>query len=150
MLDKDAGRDGVVATFHLPVPDGARTAAVVGEFNDWSRDANPMFEVEGGFRAQIALEPGRAYRFRYLVDGERWENDWAADAYVPNEFGGDDSLIDLRDIDVAEPAPKKKASRARKAPAADAGAATDAAPAKPKAAKKASARARTTKSPTTS
>jgi hypothetical protein len=53
-------------------------------------------EREGdGFTITIPLEPGRAYRFRYLLDGERWENDWAAHAYVPNEFGGDDSLVDL-------------------------------------------------------
>jgi len=33
--------------------------------------------------------------FRYLVDGERWENDWAADAYVPNPFGGEDSVVEV-------------------------------------------------------
>jgi hypothetical protein len=26
------------------------------------------------------------------VDGERWENDWAADAYAPNAFGTEDSV----------------------------------------------------------
>ena len=41
------------------------------------------------------LPPGRAYRFRYLLDGHRWENDWDADAYVPNGFGSDDSVVDL-------------------------------------------------------
>ena len=33
--------------------------------------------------------------YRYLVDGERWENDWAADTYAPNDYGGDDSVVDL-------------------------------------------------------
>jgi hypothetical protein len=28
-----------------------------------------------------------------LVDGERWENDWEADEYVPNEFSGEDSSV---------------------------------------------------------
>jgi hypothetical protein len=36
------------------------------------------------------------YRFRYLVDGRSWENDWAADLYVPNGYGGDDSVVDVR------------------------------------------------------
>jgi hypothetical protein len=31
----------------------------------------------------------------YLVDGERRQNDWAADSYAPNEYGGDDSVLDL-------------------------------------------------------
>jgi hypothetical protein len=34
-------------------------------------------------------------RFRYLLDGERWENDWTADAYVPNSFGSDDSVVEV-------------------------------------------------------
>ena len=38
---------------------------------------------------------GRRYRFRYLVDGERWQNDWQAHDYEPNEFGGDDSVVDV-------------------------------------------------------
>ncbi len=36
-----------------------------------------------------------AVRFRYLLDGERWENDWAADGYVPNPFGSEDSLLEV-------------------------------------------------------
>jgi hypothetical protein len=54
-----------------------------------------MQRGEDGFVAEVSLPAGRVYRFRYLLDGERWENDWAADAYVANEFGGDDSVIDL-------------------------------------------------------
>jgi hypothetical protein len=73
----------------------AESVSVVGDFNDWSRDADLMDRDDDGFVAQLALQRGRAYRFRYLLDGERWENDWSADAYVPNEFGGDDSVVDL-------------------------------------------------------
>lgn len=75
----------------------ADQVAVVGEFNGWSPTAHPMTRDGVEFVARIELTPGRTYRFRYLVDGERWENDWDAHAYVPNEFGGDDSLIDLTD-----------------------------------------------------
>lgn len=85
-----------VVTFRLPRAVGAQAVAVVGEFNGWSPDAHPMVPEDDEFVACIALEPGRTYRYRYLLDGERWENDWSADAYVPNEFGGDDSLVDLR------------------------------------------------------
>ena len=30
---------------------------------------------------------------RYLVDGQMWANDEAADAYAPNEFGSDNSIV---------------------------------------------------------
>lgn len=91
-----AGEGPAVVTFRLPRSVGAQVAAVVGEFNGWSPDADPMEAEDADFVARIALEPGRTYRFRYLLDGERWENDWSADGYVPNVFGGDDSVIDLR------------------------------------------------------
>lgn len=89
----------VTVTFHLPFRNGATRASVVGEFNDWSSDANPMEPDGEGFRARVRIAPGRSYRFRYLLDGVRWENDWAADAYVPNEFGGEDSVVDLTSAD---------------------------------------------------
>jgi hypothetical protein len=33
------------------------------------------------------------YKFRYLIDDSRWENDWNADRYIPNSFGSEDSLV---------------------------------------------------------
>jgi 1,4-alpha-glucan branching enzyme len=124
------GDGTVLATFRLPADVGATTAHVVGDFNEWSRSANPMEADGDGFVAQVPLEPGRRYRFRYLLDGERWENDWAADDYVDNEHGGTDSVLDLTRAQVAsapplaaEPAaPKRRARKAKAAPEAMEGA----------------------------
>jgi 1,4-alpha-glucan branching enzyme len=113
------GNGSVLTTFRLPHVVTADRVCVVGEFNDWSRTANPMERDGDEFVARIALPPGRAYRFRYLLDGERWENDWSADTYVPNEFGGDDSVIDLTDSQgptaQTTTAPPKKSARKRSA-----------------------------------
>ena len=43
-------------------------------------------------RTTISFRPG-VYRYRYLLDGTRWENAWDADDYVPNPYGGDDSVV---------------------------------------------------------
>jgi hypothetical protein len=81
----------------LPKEAGATSVAVAGDFNDWSVTAHEMRRRDdGSFAITVELEPGRTYCYRYWVDGERWENDWSADAYVPNEYGGDNSMIDLR------------------------------------------------------
>ena len=81
-------------TFELPAEAGAEEAPLCGEFNDWSPTATPLTRrKDGSFRVAVALEPDRCYRFRFLLDGTRWENDCAADAYVPNEHGGDDSVV---------------------------------------------------------
>jgi len=81
-------------TFGLPAQVHARTAAVCGEFNDWDAGQHPMKRrKDGSFTLTVSLKPGNEYRFRYLVDDERWENDWDADKYVPNEFGTEDSVV---------------------------------------------------------
>ena len=72
----------------------ASTVAWCGEFNQWSaEDLRLQRGSDGCWRATVALEPGHSYRYRYLLDGERWENAWQADRYVPNSFGSDDSVI---------------------------------------------------------
>jgi len=107
-----AAKDKARVTFTVDPRVGARTAAVCGEWNDWSADADVMRrDAEGGFSLTVGLDAGRAHRFRYLLDGQRWDNDWVADAYVRNDFGGDDSVVDLTAL--AEPVPPA----ARKAPA---------------------------------
>jgi 1,4-alpha-glucan branching enzyme len=81
-------------TFELPAVIEATAANVVGDFNGWSDAAIPMKKrKDGRLSVTVSLEAGRAYRYRFLLDGERWENDWAADAYVPNDFGSEDSLV---------------------------------------------------------
>ena len=109
---KSRGATGkATVTFTLDPGVGAQRAAVCGEWNDWSTDAGVMRrDAEGGFSLTADLEAGRTYRFRYLLDGERWDNDWAADAYVPNSFGGDDSVVDLTALAEAIPPAAKKAA----------------------------------------
>jgi 1,4-alpha-glucan branching enzyme len=83
-------------TFELPAAVNARTAHLCGEFNQWDKTAHPMKRrKDGSFYLTISLTPGRSYRFRYLLDDTRWENDWAADQYVPNDFGSEDSVVQV-------------------------------------------------------
>jgi 1,4-alpha-glucan branching enzyme len=81
-------------TFELPPEVRAASAAVVGDFNGWSPHATTMTRrKDGRFSTTLTLESGREYRYRFLLDGERWENDWQAHAYVVNEFGSEDSVV---------------------------------------------------------
>jgi hypothetical protein len=89
------GDNSVLATFRLPRQVQASSVHVVGDFNDWSPSSHPMDIDDEGYVVQIPLQAGRRHRFRYLIDGQRWENDWSADDYVDNDFGGTDSVLDL-------------------------------------------------------
>src|ERR1700687_173926 len=109
MIKSRAAKGKASVTFMVDPRVGAQTAAVCGEWNGWSADADVMQpDGEGGFSLRVDLEAGRAYRFRYLLDGHRWDNDWAADAYQPNDFGGDDSVVDLTALAEAVPPAAKK------------------------------------------
>jgi len=89
-----AGTAPVDVTFTFPAEVPADTVALCGEFNDWSaEDIQLERGSDGSWQATIALEPGRSYRYRYLLDGQRWENDGQADRHVPNALGSTDSVV---------------------------------------------------------
>jgi 1,4-alpha-glucan branching enzyme len=83
-------------TFRLPkeAAPNASMVTIVGDFNDWKITETKMTKLKNGdFKATVELPCNREYRFRYLVDSNRWENDWFADRYIPNQFGGEDSVV---------------------------------------------------------
>jgi 1,4-alpha-glucan branching enzyme len=91
-------RPACKVTFVLPkdaAPE-AESVCLLGEFNNWAQDAHPLKKLkDGDFAITLELETGRAYRFRYMIDGWKYENDWFADRYEPNPFGGEDSVVDV-------------------------------------------------------
>lgn len=98
MLIKNYSKTGRYCriTFKVPADVDAQQATLCGEFNNWDRTTNPMKRLkDGGFSATISVPSGQSYRFRYLLDDQRWENEWEADAYVPNEYGSEDSLVNV-------------------------------------------------------
>jgi 1,4-alpha-glucan branching enzyme len=91
-------RPACKVTFVLPkdaAPE-AESVHILGEFNNWMPDAHPLKKTKtGDFAVTVELETGRSYRFRYLIDGWKYENDWLADRYEPNPYGGEDSVVDV-------------------------------------------------------
>jgi len=103
MIRKEpASKQGIVrVTFELPSNIWAERVNLVGEFNDWNTAAIPMRRnrSDSNWKATVELELGKAYRFRYLIDGKEWLNDWHADDHVENPYGSYDSIVDLTDPD---------------------------------------------------
>jgi 1,4-alpha-glucan branching enzyme len=98
MLKKNFSKTGKYCrvTFKLPADVDSESAFLCGDFNDWDLAATPMKKLkDDSFSVTLSLETGVSYRFRYLLDDGRWENDWQADSYLPNEFGSEDSVLDL-------------------------------------------------------
>jgi 1,4-alpha-glucan branching enzyme len=81
-------------TFEMPAEAQAESVSLCGEFNDWDERTHKLIKrKKGNFSITITLDADQEYRYRYWVDGERWENDWEADKYVPNSFGTEDSVV---------------------------------------------------------
>ena len=90
----------VRVAFELPSTVWAERVNLVGEFNDWDTLSTPMTRerADANWRAIVELRTGQRYRFRYLVDGKEWINDWYADDFVENPYGSDDSVVDLTEV----------------------------------------------------
>lgn len=76
--------------FEYSAPE-AKKVSLVGNFNQWNTEANPMKkDKKGTWKAALPLEPGR-YEYRFFADGS-WENDPSCSCRVANEFGGENCV----------------------------------------------------------
>jgi 1,4-alpha-glucan branching enzyme len=85
----------VKVTFSLPkeAAEGAETVVVLGDFNNWQEGLTLSIQADGSFEASIELEKGHAYEYRFLINGDKWENAWNAEAYKPTPFGAYNSVV---------------------------------------------------------
>jgi hypothetical protein len=93
---------GVVrVTFELPADVQGESVHLVGDFTSWK--GIPMEKRDDGkWQTTVDLEPGKSFEFRYLIDGSRWENDWAADRYLRNEYGNENSVIETPSLQAGQ------------------------------------------------
>ena len=102
-----AGTDQIRVTFAVPSTTWADRVNLVGEFNDWDTTATPMLQTraDASWRVTVGLTSGQRYRFRYLINGQEWLNDWKADGFFSDVVpqGICDSVVDLTQIGIPAP-----------------------------------------------
>lgn len=98
MITKKVSPKGksVRVTFELPADAANKSAAVVGEFNDWNakKGAMKLDKKSNVWTKGVSVKPGDSFQFRYLVDGDNWVNDEQADGFVANEYFGENCVIE--------------------------------------------------------
>jgi hypothetical protein len=110
----------IEVTFRMPPIDDVVELYLCGDFNGWQVKGVPLtLESDGTWVAKVVLDEGKTYRFRYHDNQGRWLNDNEADAYVPNDFGSDDSVLDL--TRAARKPSKAKATKKAATPKGSAG-----------------------------
>ncbi|MCK0526286.1 MULTISPECIES: hypothetical protein [unclassified Anaerobiospirillum] len=101
-ISKRLTKDGkkVTITFYIKKEAtlGAQKIYLICEHNGWEPVAmKPM--KNGTFCGSISvltgLQPSYQYRFKYVMpDGqEQFDNDWDAESYAPNPYGGENSVF---------------------------------------------------------
>ena len=67
---------------------GCDRVQLAGDFTEWHRRAIPMSrQADGWWRVCVPVPPGER-TFSYLLDGARWQPDYAACGVQRNPFGG--------------------------------------------------------------
>jgi len=93
---KISGSNTVKVSFVLPADDPRLPASVVGDFNEWNPEADPMVRRSNEtFSAVVPLIADATYRFRYRSEDGSWFNDEDADGYDANVHGSTDCLIEI-------------------------------------------------------
>ncbi|TKS63913.1 MAG: hypothetical protein EWM73_00983 [Nitrospira sp.] len=70
----------------------ATVVTLVGDFNQWNQKARPLKRDAGGlWKVTVRLEAG-AYQYKFVVNGERWEEDPLNLHRVLNEHGTFNSI----------------------------------------------------------
>lgn len=93
----------------------AATVCLAGTFNDWQPEAKPMHPLGGGRWLKETVLPAGTYEYCLVVDGE-WMPDPLAKEYVPNPFGGRNSVLkvpsslEAAHLADAKPLPPKSAN----------------------------------------
>lgn len=99
MIDKKVSPKGksVRVTFELPAEAVEKSAAVVGSFNEWDINTNPMKydKKKGVWSTSVSFKPGETVEFRYFVDDKEWRNDADADSFSPTPYFSENSVLDL-------------------------------------------------------
>lgn len=75
--------------FRIPsdVANGAKSAHLMGEFNEWQPIEPMKRHKDGSFSVTVDLPTGRSYQYRFLLDGQVWVSDAEADCFAHSEFG---------------------------------------------------------------
>lgn len=72
----------------------ATKVSIVGNFNDWNKDANPMVKENGNWKATISLKPGK-HEYQFVLNDTDWIVDPKQAISVKNKYEGMNSVIEI-------------------------------------------------------
>lgn len=81
---------GIAFRFEAP---NAKQVYIAGEFNGWSPNKDALKRIsQTCWEIVIPLKPGR-YEYKFVIDGNQWREDPYSPGYVPDPYGGRNSVL---------------------------------------------------------
>ncbi|XQF91700.1 isoamylase early set domain-containing protein (plasmid) [Pseudoalteromonas espejiana] len=89
--------DEAEVTFEFTHPD-AEQVCLLGGLQIGNQLQMKLNKKQGVFKCKQRLPVDKQFHFRYLINGETWDNDHQADGYIPNTFGTENSIVNTQRI----------------------------------------------------
>ena len=74
----------------------AQEVVVVGDWNQWDPAAQRLARMNGSniWVIELSLDPGKEYRYQFVIDGAMWIPDPLSQLQVDDGFGGKNSVLE--------------------------------------------------------
>ncbi|MFZ5950694.1 MAG: isoamylase early set domain-containing protein [Candidatus Rifleibacteriota bacterium] len=72
----------------------ATKVSIVGTFNNWDKNANPMKKENGVWKCTLKLKPGK-HEYQFVVNETDWILDPKSGNNVNNKYEGKNSIIEV-------------------------------------------------------
>ena len=85
-----------LVTFSYPfLGESTLSVQLVGDFNNWDTNnaINMPLEKDWMFMTKLWLPTDKAYQYRFIINGSRWENTANASQYVSTPFGSENMIL---------------------------------------------------------
>jgi len=77
--------------------DTTERVMLAGDFNDWNANQTRFNKTANGiWRAEIDSPPPGRHYYKFVVDGDRWMDDPSNGLKVPDNYGGFNSVLNVR------------------------------------------------------
>ena len=74
--------------------DEATKVSLVGNFNNWNKNTNPMKKEDGIWKCSLKLKPGK-HEYQFVVNDTDWIVDPKSENNVNNKYEGKNSIIEV-------------------------------------------------------
>ncbi|MBF0547690.1 MAG: isoamylase early set domain-containing protein [Candidatus Riflebacteria bacterium] len=75
--------------------ENVQSVSIVGTFNDWNKDSNPMAREGNTWKLALDLKPGK-HEYKFVVNNTEWITDPKCPETVADKFDSKSSVVEVK------------------------------------------------------